>query len=247
MNFEPKKFLLVLFFGMLMFPAASAQVITAEGVYVMLDEIESPATAKERARQSAKQAALEQVNVHVESVSKTLNGKITEDLVRAVARGLLRVIKSDVTIESADDGNLLFRCKLSALIDDEKITHQLSQPNVDSEKLVRRNAALENQINKVTADLNALKNSASRRELQEKILVNEKHFQAIELLASGNTFMLEKNFQRAAENYERALKILGDNADVFYCLADAYFELKNYSKAEHYYAKAAQLDSTSAG
>ena len=240
--------------GVIVPSTADAEIknIEADGMYIMGDGTkENPAVAKERARDDAKRAAIEKACVYVESLTEVRKGLVTEDVIRTVSSNVLQVKSSDINVEVAEGNALIFHCHVVALVDSDPVMGQLRLDGAELAEATRRNKELETQVEKVNAELSALKeqyadatSEAEKDQIREQVRLNEQKFEARQLLEQGNDLMKTRDFYAAIRSYREALIADPSNSIVCYRLGDAYREIKDFDSAVSHYRKALQLDAS---
>ena len=105
------------------FVRAEVLPIEAEGSYILsIDFAENIPMAREYALEKARQAAVEQAGVYVESHSELQNSKLLMDKVTVIAGAILEVLKDDYRFNHSDDGKTLeVICTIKARVDTDKI------------------------------------------------------------------------------------------------------------------------------
>lgn len=120
-----KIFLIGLMFVLCRAQFANAEVISieAEGSYIFsIDFAENIPAAKEYALEKARQAAVEQAGIFVESHSEMEDFKLVKDKLTVVAGAILEVLKDDYRFNHSDDGKTIeVICRLEARVDTSKI------------------------------------------------------------------------------------------------------------------------------
>lgn len=229
---------------------AEIKTIEASGMYIMGDgPAENFSIARERARENAKRAAVEQAGVYVESISEMHMSELTRDEIRTVSSNVLQIQSSEVSVEVGEGNSLIFRCHIVALVDSERATDQLTRDGAELDDAVRRNKELEARLSGVNAELISIKQQyASARSEAEKDLIgarlkrNEQKFEADRLTEQGNELMRNRNFDAAIRSYNEALNFDPNDALIAYRLGNAHRELGNYAQAVTCYREALSLD-----
>ena len=133
--------------------------IEAEGNYILsVDFSENIPTAKEYALEKARQSAVEQAGIYVQSHSELQNSKLLMDKVTVIAGAILEVLNDDYRLNVSSDGKTIeVICTIKARVDTGKIN---ANDIVDKEQLLE---TIEEK-NRIIADLlNREQTDANRR------------------------------------------------------------------------------------
>ena len=192
---------------------AAQTIIEAEGYSVMGDgPEESPAVAKERARQSARRAAAEKAGVYIEAFSKSQNGVLTKDEVKTFSSTVLEVKSDEVTSETIAGIAVKYTCKLVAVVDTAEVEAQM---NKDREKI--EDAVLTNKDQEIYQEQNdkefeELKeryktaDDAEKVQINEEIKRNEEKFTASRLQEKAASLYAKNEVKEAEETYKQAIE-----------------------------------------
>ena len=139
--------------------SADQRTIEADGEYIVGEGMgEDISTAKERARVYALRNASRQAGVFVESISEVKNLMLTEDEVRTISANVLQVLgEPTFEIIPIDNKAISFKCYVVVVVDDENINEQLMKDRGDLIEATRRNRELEEERNRLQAELDELK------------------------------------------------------------------------------------------
>lgn len=99
---------------------AQIQTCTGTGEYLMVDENETIADAKNRAKLLAERAALEQVCVYVQSRSEAKDFQLEIDEIITVAVGILHVVETKFSMTDEPNGTLI-KAVVTAEIDVDEL------------------------------------------------------------------------------------------------------------------------------
>ena len=231
--------------GVLSTAHAETKVVEADGQYIVGDgPDENLSVAKERARDAAKRAAIEQAGVYVESNTEVVNAQLTKDEIKTVAGAILRVEEEKITPETKGD-IITFHCHLRALVnldavdiqkilDNRTLLEERTRLQKENERLVKENEELKAQYK--TANANG------KTEIDTKIKENETAFTAGQWLAkSYDAINNKKNYAEAIDACNHALLLKSDYADAYINRGVAYDELGQDQRAIDDYSHALQL------
>lgn len=100
-----------------------AEVITVEGsgLYILDEHNETMEQAKEKAREDALRAALEQVAVTITGATDEANQVILHDEIVAVAAGVMKVQKVKYDLKVADDDMVEVRATVTVEVDTDEV------------------------------------------------------------------------------------------------------------------------------
>ncbi len=165
---------LMIFFA-LNFATASAEIISVEGEgrYVIDKKLnETFADATEHARDEALRSAAESVGVIVKARSKSVNFKLTEDIIETYAVSLLEDVSKVDDFDKNSAGDMVFICKVTATVDTDKIDLEkfLRRDDfADKEKLTRELREAREEIARLKANGNVVQSEFDRK--QNRFLV----------------------------------------------------------------------------
>ncbi len=191
---------------------AKVMQIEASGSYTVGDgPDENISLAKDRARMEAKRSAAEKAGVYVESYSKTERMVLTEDEVKAVSAGVLRIKNEDIKINTVDEKIIVFVCNIIAEVDTDNI--DLKKIMADK-NAVQDNIYLLKEIDRLKAENESLKikfsqaqNNEQKAAVQKQISTNETYFKALQLLELGNQKFKEEKVNESLNYYKQAMQI----------------------------------------
>jgi len=168
---------------------AENKIITSEGTYTMGDG-ETPYFAESMALQKAKQTALEQAGIYIQSYTKTNNQDLTADEVQTVAGGVLEIEVLDRTRTLAGAG-LQFSVKIKAVVSPDKVETLVGKVRGKSvsqeyKDLVHKYDALAQEISALKQSLASSSQIPERESAIEQIREREQSF--IELQHKESNF-----------------------------------------------------------
>jgi tetratricopeptide (TPR) repeat protein len=219
-----KNALKILFLVLLLLPAAaSAEIkeIIAEGTYNMGDG-ETPGVAESRALLNAKRVAIEQAGTYVESYSKVKNLQLTEDEIKVMASGVMEVTIIGKKRTVVGEG-LHFWVKIKALVNSDKMDSMAGKAKDKSvvEEYRKIQAAYDSSLK----DIEVLKKQLvaakgdQKKEVERKIVVEEKRFQATEWIEKGqratNAFSERNDYLKAIEAFTSAIALDPTRCDAY--------------------------------
>lgn len=185
-------FVFVYFFVGILTTFAEIKLIEAEGHAIMGDgPTETPAIAKERARNNAKRAAGEKAGVYITSLSVVQNGKLTRDEIHTISANILEVKSDSISTEILGGEAVKYICRITAVVDTDIVTAQLKKSKEKLEDAVKVN---EDQIKSETKNETELANlkeqykkasEPEKEKINQEVKRNEKKFTAIQLNAKG--------------------------------------------------------------
>lgn len=163
---------------------AETKTIMSEATYSMGDG-ETPIFAEAMVLQKAKQRALEEAGIYVESYTHVRNLDLTEDEIKTIAGGMM---KTEIIEQSrAQEGNgFRFYIKIRALVTTDKIedlARRIKGRNVSDENrdILERFAKIESTISRLERELAESKTETERELILDKIRVVETEFRQVRL------------------------------------------------------------------
>ena len=227
--------------------------IVASGDYIMDSRLdETPASATARAREEAKRHAVEQAGVYVQSYSKMINFELSYDEVTTIAARLLKIQDESSKVEVIEENILKFTVNIKALIDnsnDDDLKTIISNKQALDEA-VRRNNELKKEYDDLKKQMDEIKrkyikaNDSQKIKLKESVVINNNYFKAVQELAKGNDFYLQKNYSSALESYSLALTLNPKLVEAYNNRGLIYYELNQYPQAINDYTSALKLRAT---
>ena len=230
---------------------AKTELIEASGSYAIdlkMDETFASATAL--AREEAKRAATEKAGVYIQSYSKTVNLELDYDEVKTVAAQFLKIQNEKVSSKNLDGGLIEITVTIKALVE-ESDDEILKTIMADKQRLEDAT----DRYNKLQAEYDALKkqmdefkrnyasgNSSQRKEIQKAVAQNNKYFEALNALESGNNFYFNTDYQSAISEYTRAIEIKSNFAEAYNNRGNANIMMKNFQQAAQDYQSALRLN-----
>ena len=234
-------------------PNVSAEVrtIDATGEYVVGEGIgENFDVAKERAKKIAMQNASDMAGVWVESISEVQNLVLTRDVIKTISSNVME-LKTEPTfdIETVDNKAILFRCHITAVVDDDNIAAAMLEDRKNLDEAVERSKKLEEENRRLMEEMEQLKQQYSnattdseRQQIRNRVQINDQKFTAAQYLDAGNRAYYKKNFNEAISNYNKAIEIEPQYDDAYYNLGSAYFEIGVYTEAINAFNRATMIN-----
>ena len=224
---------------------AEVKEIISEGTYNMGDG-ETPGVAESRALLQAKRTALEQAGTYVESYSKVINLKLTEDEIKVLASGLMEVEILDKKRTVVGDG-IHFWVKIMARVQTEKMEEMAKR--VKEKDVIEDYKRIQEAYDKSQKDIEGLKKQLAqakgdteKKKVETRITDEERLFQANEWYEKGNQYRLDKKYDKAIEAYTSAIALDPNYAYAYSNRGGAYYEQGQYDKAIEDCNKAIALD-----
>src|SRR3990170_3220596 len=226
---------------------AETKEIISEGTYNMGDG-ETPSVAESRALLQAKRTALEQAGTYVESYSKVINLKLTEDEIQVLASGLMEVEILDKKRTVVGDG-FHFWVKIKAKVNLDKTEEMANRIKVkdksfvdDYKKIQEAYDKSQKEIEELKKQLAEAKDVKERKLIEAKITDEERLFQANEWFEKGFQHWLNKEYNSAIEAFTSAIALDPNYVYAYGNRGIAYADKGQYDRAIEDYNKAIQLD-----
>ena len=220
-----RKFLsaLIIFFA-LKFSLASAEIVPVEATesYIMDNEVnETIAAATEHAREKARRAAIEQVQVIVVAKSEMNNSRLTEDIIKSYAGGILNGAEYKVWNGVTGDGHFEIFCKITAdvdtstinaekILEKETFLEEKSEQEKYVEKILEENRQLKEQLKNA-------KDDAQRQKIQTEYDRTQNQFLIAKYERDLNIYDFGKkiNLQDMMSTAEKLAVLDAGNANAF--------------------------------
>ena len=229
---------------------AEKKMIEADGYYVMGDgPEENQAVAKDRARADAKRVASEQARVFVETISEMKNGKLTRDEIRTVSANVLEIKTENIEMKVLAGTAVQYRCHITALVDVDNVVDQIKPKDREKfQEAVRRNKELELENDRLNSELASLKqkfktaSEPEREKINVEIKRNESKFTTAQWVEKASEYSNQKNFSKAIDCYNEALKLDSNYAPALNGLGWVYQSKHEYDKAVEHFNRALAID-----
>ena len=241
--------------------SAEIKSITAEGFYNVGDDMnESPKASRQKAYDEALRIAIEKAGIYVESYSKSVNFKLTENQIKTIAGEIVEVKDVKYSVKSLDNNVLRYISNIYVDIDTDIIAQKLNKQKNNSELLKNGNDNIDTDFYNLKNDNenlektkqleelyeNALKNDIS---LDEKIKLAQKIIEIDENYKNGAAYLLQgiaynhkKIFDKAIENDLKYTTLNPNDAYGHFCCSLDYFGLKDYENALKCINKAVEIE-----
>lgn len=200
---------------------AEVKEIISEGTYNMGDG-ETPSVAESRALLNAKRVAIEQAGTYVESYSKVKNLQLTEDEIKVMASGIMEVTTIDKKRTVVGDG-FHFWVKIKALVNSDKMEDMARK--VKDKSIVADYKKIQAAYDKSQKDIEELKKQLllakgdEKKEVERKILDDEKRFQATGWIEKGqrstHAFSERSDYMKAIEAFTSAIALDPTRCDAY--------------------------------
>ena len=194
---------LVMIFCQMQLVRAEVLSIEAEGSYIFsVDFAENLPTAKEYALEKARQTAVEQAGIFVQSHSEVKNSQLLMDKVTVIAGAILEVMKDDYRLNSSPDGKTIEvvcmvkarvdtdKLNLQDLVDREQLLDTISEKDKRMQELLEENKRLKAQVTQSTSDVR-------RWEIQSELDSNSRLFLIAKYERSLDVFNLDRKIDWA--------------------------------------------------
>ncbi|MDP2682660.1 MAG: tetratricopeptide repeat protein [Deltaproteobacteria bacterium] len=228
-----------------LYVSAQTKEIISEGTYNMGDG-ETPSVAESRALLQAKRTALEQAGTYVESYSKVINLKLTEDEIQVLASGLMEVEILDKKRTVIGDG-IHFWVKIKSKVNPDKIqdlAKRVKEKDVieDYKKIQEAYGKSQKDIEELKKELAEAKGVKERKLVEAKITDEERLFQANAWFAKGYKHGINNEWDAAIEAFASAIALNPSYAEAYGNLGVAYANKGQFDKAIENYNKSIALN-----
>ncbi len=233
---------------------AEIQNYVGVGEYIGSDD-ETPAKAKQRAKEYAERNALEQAGVAILSYTSVENNIVTKDVIEIAAGGILNII--DVKNESLpianESGYIKYRATVTAQIDTEKLDEAIKEFFKRDENsrsiILDQNESLKKTVNDLQKRIKELENqieNANTKQEKNKIKENfaeiDKDALFAQKLEAANKLNDNEKYIEAINLYNEAIEIKSNDSSAYFGRAYAQQSLKKYDSAIEDYKKATEID-----
>ena len=248
-----KKFIISAIAAIFLFTSpVSAEIksIAAEGFYNVGDDMnESPKASRQKAYDEALRIAIEKAGIYVESYSKSVNFKLTENQIKTIAGEIIEVKDVKYSVKALDNDVLRYIANIYIDIDTDIIAQKLEKQKNNTELLKNGNDGIETNFGKLKNDNETLENmrqledfytEASKNDIdpddkikfaQKIIEIDENYRSGVAYLLQGTAYNQKKMFDKAIENDLKYTKINPYDAYGHFCCSLDYFGLKDYKNA----------------
>ena len=239
-------------YGNFFMSSANAEIKTYEGVgeYIMGD-FEKEGVAKLRAKARAVQNAKDKAGIFLQSYTKTVNARLTNDEIIAVTNTFATEVDVKYEVVSVDvfgTPGIMYRATVTLKIDTDGISYWLSLPDEVRHlllNLTEEAQAAADENNRKIMDLKTqLANTINERD-REKIrseIENINNAFLSNLIMDEGTQLMMTDIQTAIEKYNAAIKLNPNNSFAYNNRALAYYYSNNFEAALTDYANAIQID-----
>ena len=229
-----------------------AEIRTYKGTdeYIM-SEFETIDIAKQRAKQKAERAAQEQAGVFVESNTEVVNNMVTEDEIRTMTCGILKIVELPEyqLIPLSDGKSLIVRATVKAQIDTDDIEKWFTLGTGERSELVAQNIELQQAIATQDAQIAELKRQLAdktKTQNSEKIsaqfAAEDKVFLSNQQLAETGKFYYAGDLNGVITLCTKAIELNSSNAAAYSIRGAGYYRLNNFNSAIADLNKAIELN-----
>lgn len=249
-NFFRRIFSALFIFAIMLFADVShAEIYTGEGSYVM-SEGESLGVAKERAKADAMRNACEKAGTYIQSYSRARNFKVEEDVIETITAQIIKLVEEPhfYPLETVDNlEGVLIRVTVKAQVEDSDITRWLDKDDNEKSMLVSQNEALRKANEEQARQIEELKrqlaaNPQDKEIIAQKFADEDKIFLSNKKAEEGWNLWAKKDFDRARNLFDEAVKLNPDNARAYFGRGTAYNELTQHEQAIQDLNKAIELN-----
>ncbi len=222
------------------FVYAAIQVFDGTGQYIMSD-FENHDIAKQRAQQRAERDAQKRAGVAIKTFSRTIDSELADDEVSAVMNDIISVFDVKIVpvpFEADGEAGLMYRATLKASIDTDGIYDWLKRDDTDKVNVIRRNAQLQDAIDKNDEQVDALKEQytraatqAERDQIRQQMNQADRDFLANRKVDEGNKLAYAKDYNGAIRLYNEALQLKPNFVMAYNNRGTAYNNLSQYDRA----------------
>lgn len=207
--------------------SAEVHHISASGQYTM-SNAETIDVAQDRAFDYAMRSAAEQAEVYVKSYTKTINSKISEDVVEVVSLQLLKVKEKVITKSIDSNGDIHILAKVSTELNTADI-NKILEMLLNNEELKNKYIEIEKKLNELEIENKKLKEGKHHdiNDINERLKTNEKEYKEINHLSNGYIYYRNNDYVSAINSFSSYLKSKPKDTDKFIYMfrGKSYFEL----------------------
>ncbi|MBE8949420.1 MAG: tetratricopeptide repeat protein [Quinella sp. 3Q1] len=232
------------------FASAAPQTIEATGVYIMdTERDEAFAVAEDRARKEALRMAVEESGLYLQSISKTVNNKLTKDELQVLAAAVLKV-QSESVSKKVDGKNIEFSVSIKAVVDTDAVNlDELVAKKKNWEQRVEENQRQQEEYETLKAENERLKadfakasNENERKKIKAASIKNNKQFEANQYLDKSVEMLSAGEWLSSLDESKKALELDSTNADVLANRARAHVKANELETAKDEITKAIELN-----
>ena len=198
------------------------------------NEYESQEIAKQRARSKAIRQATEQAGVYLQTYSKSINGRITNDEINAITSNSYKIdgepvyerIVQQVTNVSTV---IIWKATVQVNVDDAEIQDWLKLNSMDRSTIVNQNnilqesiAANDKQVENLRQRAQSATNDTEREAIRTEYKQIDNEFLANQKNTEGLNLQYQKNYDAAIERYNEAIALQPNDAKTYYNRGGAY-------------------------
>ena len=216
-------------------------------------EIESQEVAKLRARAKAIRTATEKAGVYLKSYSRSINAKLQDDEITAIASNSYQVVgdvKYEKTINQLSDTVIVivWKATVNVNVDDSEIQSWLRRDGKDKSTIVTQTneaikAADDNtrKVEDLRKQVKNIKSEQERNNIKSQFEQVDKEFMANQKNDEGLELDYQGKYNEAIKKYNEALELKPDWNWAYNNRGLAYQALGENAKAQADFAKAKEL------
>ena len=230
--------------------AAAPQTIEATGVYVMdTERDETFAVAQDRARKEALRAAVEQSGLYLQSVSKSVNNKLTKDELQVLSAAVLKVQGENVS-KKIDGNNIEYTVTVTAVVDpaavnlDKLVAKKNNWASRVEENLRQQEEyeTLKAENERLKADFAKATTERERKKIKAASIQNDKLFLANQYLDKSTEMLNAGEWLSSLDESKKALNTDPTNADALANRARAHIKANELEAAKDEINQAIKLN-----
>lgn len=231
---------------------ASPHNITVQSSYDMVEKMETPDSAKQKARNIALKEAVEQAGIYVESYTKVSNYQLVKDEINVVACSNMKVISEDYEIQDNTD-NMTKRifCKLTVTIDNDGLDLKARMADKKAlEESAQQYALLQDKFHNLMMENESLKKRflSERGTTNEAIIMRDFEKNGLDLqlnseLEKATILIEQRNYTDAIELLDQLIGEFPESDSAYNLRGVVSFRKKLYPEAIEKFNKAISLNS----
>ena len=237
--------------GMMSATVVNAEIKTYDGTgRYFTSNFENPDIAKKRALQRAKSNAQKQADIYLQTYSRSVNAKITDEEISAVVNNTIEV--NDVTYEQKifkinGEHVSIWTATLTTGINTDAINDFIKRDEREKIIIVQQNNQLQDAIEKNDKMIESLKKQrattqADKDRIRKQMNIAELDFLANEKFKAALKLYYVKDYNGAIKLNTETIELKPDYIKAYYNRGLAYYYLKQYEQAILNYDKAVKLN-----
>ena len=230
---------------------AEVKTYVGTGKYIMSD-FENQNIAQQRAIDRALRDAQRQSGEYLQTYSRSINGKLTNDEISTITNNIVEVLEANCIpqpFEQNGESGLMYKATVKVKIDTNGVRAWLKRDEQDRATLVNQNKAeqqaddtndlqvedLRKRAQNATTDAERERIRAEYQQADNEFLANQKY-------KEGNRLAFQGNYSNAIPLYNEAIKLNPQYEEAYINRGNCYRYLKNYDAAIADYSKAINLN-----